>query len=76
MRSLVTALFLTTTAFGSLLGYAIVPLGVDPYLPYMYSLLAGIMVITACVFYWLFRKYDAQEEFEDEKTDKEIHKYS
>uniref|UniRef100_A0A1D1YVK9 Peptide transporter PTR2 n=1 Tax=Anthurium amnicola TaxID=1678845 RepID=A0A1D1YVK9_9ARAE len=72
MRSLVTALFLTTTAFGSILGYAIVPLAVDPYLPYMYSLLAGIMVITACVFYSLFRKYDLQEEFEEEITEKEI----
>ena len=75
MRSLVTALFLTTTAFGSILGYAIVPLAVDPYLPYMYSLLAGIMVITACVFYSLFRKYDLQEEFEEEITEKEILEY-
>ncbi|CAG8557919.1 9984_t:CDS:2 [Paraglomus occultum] len=76
MRSLVTALFLTTSAFGSILGYAIVPLAVDPYLPYMYSLLAGIMVITACVFYGLFRKYDVQEELEEETTEKEIVQYS
>jgi len=61
----VTALYLATTAFGSALGFAFVPLSEDPYLVHLYSILCGLALVTGFLLLFTFRKYDKEEEEEE-----------
>jgi len=62
MKSFVMSMFLLTSAFGSALGIALSPTAKDPKLVTMYASLAGVTLIVAAIFWFLFKKYNAQEE--------------
>ncbi|CAG8465259.1 11691_t:CDS:2 [Dentiscutata erythropus] len=58
LKSTITALYLTTLAAGSLLGFVFVPLSKDPYLVWQYSILAAISSITGIFLFIFFRDSD------------------
>lgn len=62
MKSFVMSMFLLTSAFGSALGIALSPTAKDPKLVTMYASLAGVTLLVAAIFWFLFKKYNAQEE--------------
>ncbi|KAM5485498.1 peptide transporter ptr2 [Microsporum canis] len=62
MRSLVQALRQVTAGIGSALGIATSPLAVNPRILYLYTGLAAVMIITAPIFWLVFRGYDKIDE--------------
>lgn len=70
MKSFVMSIFLLQNAFGSALGIALSPTAVDPKLLWMYAGLSIVTIITAGIFWILFRKYNAQEESMNALEDK------
>ncbi|EFR02827.1 peptide transporter PTR2-A [Nannizzia gypsea CBS 118893] len=62
MRSLVQALRQVTAGIGSALGIATSPLAVNPRILYLYTGLAAVMIITAPIFWMVFRDYDKIDE--------------
>ncbi|GAO18234.1 hypothetical protein UVI_02022990 [Ustilaginoidea virens] len=62
MKSFVQSLFLFTNAFGSAIAEGLVPVSKDPDFLWMYTGVGISALITGCLFYFLFRHYDAQEE--------------
>lgn len=62
MKSFVQSLYLFTNAFGSAISEGLVPVAKDPKFIWMYTGIAVSAVITGCLFWFLFRHYDAQEE--------------
>ncbi|EJT98129.1 oligopeptide transporter [Dacryopinax primogenitus] len=62
MKSLIMALFLSTSAFASLLGECLNPLAGDPLLIWNYAVCAGMSLGAGAGFWWTFRALDAQEE--------------
>jgi hypothetical protein len=62
MKSFVMASFLLTNAIGSALGVLISPTAKDPHLTVTYASLAGVMTLTAIVFWFSFKKLNAREE--------------
>lgn len=62
MKSFVQSLYLFTNAFGSAISEALVPVAKNPKYLWMYTGVSVSAFITGCVFYVLFRHYDAQEE--------------
>ena len=62
MKSFVQALYLLTTAFGSALSEAFLPVVVDPKIIWMYTGIAVSAFITGCLFWFLFHHYDDDEE--------------
>jgi POT family proton-dependent oligopeptide transporter len=83
MKSLVMAIFLLTNCFGSILGFALVSVAVDPKLQWMYTGIACVMFVCAILFYICHGKNDAQDVLEDsmgvrdneESTDEIIAEY-
>lgn len=68
MKSVVMALFLLTSAFGSALGFALVPVSQDPYLTWMFGSLAVVAAIAGALLYLIFRgldREDAEKEMRD-----------
>ncbi|RIA96011.1 di/tri peptide transporter 2 [Glomus cerebriforme] len=65
LKSTVTALYLMTTAFGSALGFGVVPLSKDPYLVILYVTLSILVVVTGFLLLFTFKKYDQEEEQEE-----------
>ncbi len=61
MKSFIMSMFLLTNAFGALLGMAVSPTAKDPQLVWMYTGLAIATGITGCIFWVLFKKYNAIE---------------
>jgi len=61
MRSFVTSMWLFTNAFSSALGQAFVPLSEDPLLVWNYGAFAVISFVAGILFWFLFRKLDAEE---------------
>jgi POT family proton-dependent oligopeptide transporter len=57
MKSILQACYIGTAALGYLLGMALSPLAKDPLLVVLWSLVAGMMFLTACLFRVAFRKY-------------------
>jgi POT family proton-dependent oligopeptide transporter len=57
MKSVVMAIFLFTSCIGSLLGMAIAPACVNPFLPYVYAGLGLMTFIMMILFYLVFRNY-------------------
>jgi POT family proton-dependent oligopeptide transporter len=62
MKSLVMALFLLTNAVGSIIGLALAPTAQDPKLVVTYSSLGVVTMLTATIFWFAFKKYNAVEE--------------
>ncbi|CAO0802193.1 unnamed protein product [Mucor circinelloides] len=65
MKSLVMALFLLTNCFGSILGFALVSVAVDPKLKWMYAGIAIAMFVCAPLFYYCHGKNDKSDVAED-----------
>jgi len=62
MRSLITAVFLLQTAFGSVLGQLLVPLSADPYLVVNYCIV-GLLAAAGGVGFWCsHRELDQRED--------------
>ncbi|KAJ5668550.1 uncharacterized protein N7477_007120 [Penicillium maclennaniae] len=57
MKSILQACYIGTAGLGYLLGMALSPLARDPLLVVLWSVVAGLMFITACAFRVAFRKY-------------------
>jgi POT family proton-dependent oligopeptide transporter len=55
-KSIIQALSQLAAAMGSALGLATSPAAKDPYLVTYYASLAGVMVVSAGLFWWAFRK--------------------
>ncbi|CAG8641797.1 43868_t:CDS:2 [Gigaspora margarita] len=68
LRSSVTAIFLSTSAFGSLLGLIFIPLTTDPYLVYMYLTLSMLAFITGLLMLYFLGGYDDMGETENQKV--------
>ncbi|KAF2807669.1 MFS peptide transporter [Mytilinidion resinicola] len=62
MKSFIMAVFLLTSAGGSLLGVLLAPSARDPWVGWMYAGLAVVCVGTGAVFWWVFRGLNALEE--------------
>ena len=62
MKSFVMSIFLLQSAFGSALGIALAPTAEDPKLVWMYTGLCIATIITAGLFWILFKRYNATEE--------------
>ena len=58
MKTIVQAFVQLTACAGSALGMALSPVSKDPDVLVMYACLAGVMVLSAALFYWRFGKYD------------------
>ncbi|KAI8969198.1 POT family-domain-containing protein [Mycotypha africana] len=65
MKSLIMAAFLLTNCFGSILGFALVTVAVDPKLMWMYAGIAIAMGICAPLFYFCHGKNDKSDVAED-----------
>ncbi|MCJ1454623.1 peptide transporter ptr2 [Mycoblastus sanguinarius] len=70
MKSFVMSIFLLQSAFGSALGIALAPTAKDPKLVWMYTGLCIATIITAGLFWVLFKKYNATEETMNALEDK------
>lgn len=70
MKSFVMSIFLLQSAFGSALGIALAPTAKDPKLVWMYAGLCIATIITAGLFWTLFKKYNATEESMNALEDK------
>ncbi|KAK7532568.1 peptide transporter PTR2-A [Phyllosticta citricarpa] len=64
MKSFIMSLFLLTTALGAMLGALVSPFARDPLLVWLYAGLAVACVVTAGVFWRLFKKYNDEGEEE------------
>ena len=62
MRSLVMSISLFTTALSAAIGEAFVPLSEDPLLVWNYGVFAVVSLVTGVVFWFLFKKLDAEED--------------
>ncbi|UNI19923.1 peptide transporter ptr2 [Purpureocillium takamizusanense] len=62
MKSFVQSIYLFTNAFGSALSEALVSVAVDPKFLWMYTGVACFSFATGCIFWFLFKHYDAEEE--------------
>jgi proton-dependent oligopeptide transporter, POT family len=71
MKSFVMSMFLLTTAFGSALGTALSSVSVDPKLVWMYSGISIAAFIAGCVFWILFKHYNAEEDRMDAMESKD-----
>ncbi|KAI9487820.1 MAG: POT family-domain-containing protein [Benjaminiella poitrasii] len=65
MKSLVMATFLLTNCFGSILGFALVSVAVDPKLKWMYTGISIAMGFCAPLFYFCHGKNDKTDALED-----------
>ncbi|UZJ55467.1 hypothetical protein CBS101457_004787 [Exobasidium rhododendri] len=63
MRSLVMAVGLFTTAIGSAIQEAFIPLVKDPLLVWMYTSFACIAFVAGCLFAVMYRGIDAEEDY-------------
>lgn len=57
MKSILQACYIGTAGLGYLIGMALTPLAKDPLLVVLWSLVAGLMFVTACAFRVVFRRY-------------------
>ncbi|KAI9026124.1 POT family-domain-containing protein [Hyaloraphidium curvatum] len=61
MKTVVMALFLLTSAFGSAIQFALVPISQDPYLVWMYGGLAVASAAAGALLYGFFRYLDLED---------------
>ncbi|KZV80329.1 hypothetical protein EXIGLDRAFT_426546 [Exidia glandulosa HHB12029] len=62
MRSIVTALFQSTSALGSVVAGAFIALASDPLLVWNYGVMGAIAALTGLAFWRVFRDKDAEDE--------------
>ncbi|EEP76510.1 hypothetical protein UREG_01359 [Uncinocarpus reesii 1704] len=62
LKSFVSRLFLLTNAFGAALGLALTPVAYDPAIIWMFVGLCGAAVVTAGIFWFLFRGLNKEED--------------
>lgn len=62
MRSLVMSVFLFTNAIAAAIGEAFIPISADPLLVWNYGVMGCIAGIGGVLFWWSFRKLDAEED--------------
>ncbi|EXJ89466.1 POT family proton-dependent oligopeptide transporter [Capronia epimyces CBS 606.96] len=62
MRSFITGLFWFTNAFSSAIGQAFVPLAKDPLFIWLYVIIACLSFVAMFVFWFTFKKLDAEED--------------
>lgn len=62
MKSFVQSMYLLTNAFGSAIGEALTPVAYDPAILWMFVGLACASFSTGCLFFLLFRRFNAIEE--------------
>ncbi|KAJ6441851.1 MFS peptide transporter Ptr2 [Purpureocillium lavendulum] len=62
MKSFVQSIYLFTNAFGSALSEALVSVAEDPKFLWMYTGVACFAFATGCIFWFLFKHYDQEEE--------------
>ena len=67
MKAIVQAFSLLIAGIGSACAMGLTPIARDPFLVYLYAGLTTAMVMTAVVFWWLFRKYDMHDISKDEE---------
>lgn len=65
MKSIVMAIFLFASCVASLLGFALVPVTVDPKLTWMYTGVSALMFVITPIFWFLHRGNDAVDLEED-----------
>jgi dipeptide/tripeptide permease len=68
------SMFLLTVAFGAALGIALSGVSVDPKLVWMYSGISVSAFIAGWIFWFLFRKYNSQEDKMDAMEEKDPQK--
>ncbi|KAH7084353.1 oligopeptide transporter [Paraphoma chrysanthemicola] len=61
MRSVVQAMVQLSACLGSVMGIAISPAARDPWLVIVYASIAGALGICSILFWWIFRKHDADD---------------
>lgn len=66
LKSVVTSLFLFTNAISSALGFALTPVSEDPHLTWLYTGIGAASFLAGIAFFISFRKWNAQEEVENE----------
>ncbi|KAF7722241.1 peptide transporter ptr2 [Apophysomyces ossiformis] len=78
MKSIVMALFLLTSCFGSILGFAMVSLAVNPKLEWMYTGISAASGICAVLIYLIHSKNDKVDFEEDAivRTDEQLEQYN
>jgi proton-dependent oligopeptide transporter, POT family len=62
MKSFVQSMYLLTSAFGSALSEAFVPLVGDPQMMWLFTGIGCSAVVAGVLVYIIFRKYNATEE--------------
>ncbi|KAM5355062.1 hypothetical protein ACJ41O_001708 [Fusarium nematophilum] len=62
MKSFVQSLYLFTNAFGSAISEALVSVAVNPKFLWMYTGVGISSFVTGCIFYFIFRHYDQDED--------------
>jgi dipeptide/tripeptide permease len=65
MKSIVMAAYLFTTCVASILGFALVPVTIDPKLTWMYTGISAVMFVITPIFWFLHRHSDDVDVEED-----------
>ncbi|KAG2173834.1 hypothetical protein INT43_005254 [Umbelopsis isabellina] len=65
MKSIVMAAYLFTTCVASILGFALVPVTVDPKLTWMYTGISAVMLVITPIFWFLHKDNDTVDVEED-----------
>ncbi|KAI8372091.1 POT family-domain-containing protein [Choanephora cucurbitarum] len=79
MKSIVMAIYLFTNCLASILGFALVPVAVDPKLTWMYTGISVAAFICSILIYIIHRKNDdtdIQEDAIGRRTQKQIEEYN
>ena len=66
MKSIIMSLYLLTSAVGSALNFALIPVTVNPKLLWMYGSLSIVAAVTGIIFFMVFRK---ENEIEDNTSE-------
>lgn len=66
LKSVVTSMYLLTTAFASALSFALTPFSEDPYLTGLYTAVAIAAILGGIGFYFSFRRWNVYEDYENE----------
>jgi len=62
MKSVIMSIFLFQSAVASALEFALVPVTLDPKLPWMYGSVGIVSFISGCLFFYTFRQLDRDED--------------
>jgi len=71
MKSIIMSFFLFTSAIGSALNFALLPVTVNPKLVWMYGSLSIVAFVTGIIFYIVFRNEHKQQNVLTEKESSE-----